>query len=141
MAVGTSMVVIMVTVVLIVCMVMMVVGGRRVCGSVRVAMVVVMVMTMPVVVAVTVVVSAVERKDTDQVDEKPSSANKKELSRPTDISTSKESFDGLIDDLNADEHQEDAISQACQSVDLSISIREFETRRPLAHNGSTNADE
>jgi hypothetical protein len=109
---------------------------------VRIVMsVVVVVVVAPMAMSMTMIVQTMERENTDQIYQKTQSTDKEKLRRSADICTSKQPLDRFVDDLDADEHEKDTISQACQSIDFPIAIGKLEAGRPFAHDSSTNTDQ
>jgi hypothetical protein len=65
-----------------------------------------------VTMSMAMIVCSVEGKDSDQVDQEAQGTDNQQLGGSTDIGSRKQAFNGFVDNLDADEHQEDAVPQA-----------------------------
>jgi hypothetical protein len=97
-----------------------------------------------VAVVVTVrmaMVRVVKCHDAHQIDCETRNADDQEFLDAMHLTARKQSFNSFVDDLHADDHEEDAVGEPRKRVHFAIPVRKSGAGRPLAHDGGTKPDD
>lgn len=137
-------------VVVIVAMGMPAVAAVRVLGRMRVAMRMVVMMSVGVIMSMAVrmtmpmVVAGMrvtKREQAHHVDEKAQYTHHEQFLHVAELPALGNAFDSLPRKLEADENQEDAVTETSQRVEFAPTVRPLRRRRPLRGNCSTEAND
>ena len=80
-----------------------------------------------------------KRRHAHQINQQSQRADDKQLRQPLRLVALDDALKGLEHDLDADEHQEDAVGEARQGLDLAEAVGEALAGRPLARHGGEEA--